>query len=287
MNELGYRDLIVAALREDRADLDVTSLAVIPPGARGTARIFAKEEGVLAGLPVAAEVFAAIDEESEFTPILTDGARLRPGAGIAEVRGRLRAILAGERVALNFLQRLSGIATATATLVERVKDYPVKILDTRKTTPGLRALEKYAVRVGGGANHRFSLADMILIKDNHIAAAGGITRAVERVRARNHAGLPVEVEVKTLAELDEALALEPPVDRILLDNMDLATLAEAVRRTAGRIPLEASGGVNLEKVRAIAETGVDYISVGALTHSVRALDISLELEPWAPLRGWE
>ena len=275
MNELGYRDLIVAALREDRADLDVTSLAVIPPGARGTARIFAKEEGVLAGLPVAAEVFAAIDEESEFTPILTDGARLRPGAGIAEVRGRLRAILAGERVALNFLQRLSGIATATATLVERVKDYPVKILDTRKTTPGLRALEKYAVRVGGGANHRFSLADMILIKDNHIAAAGSVAEAIRRARAAAPPFLLLEVEAETEEQVREALAAG--ADVIMLDNMTPAEMRRMVELVAGRAKLEASGKINPENVAAVAATGVDYISAGYITHSAPALDLSMEV----------
>ena len=275
------------ALEEDLGPGDVTSTWALSPEQRAQGTFVVKEAGVIAGLLVAREVFRQLDREIVLTLWVEDGTPVAPGTAVARVEGPAVPILSGERTALNFLQRMSGIATTTRRYVEAVAGTGAVILDTRKTAPGLRALDKWAVRLGGGQNHRQSLYDMVLIKDNHIAAAGGITRAVERVRARNHAGLPVEVEVKTLAELDEALALEPPVDRILLDNMDLATLAEAVRRTAGRIPLEASGGVNLEKVRAIAETGVDYISVGALTHSVRALDISLELEPWAPLRGWE
>ena len=275
MNELGYRELIQMALREDRVDLDVTSLAVIPPEAKGTAQILAKEEGVLAGLPVAAAVFAAIDGEVEFAPILADGARLQPGALIAILRGRLRSILAGERVALNFLQRLSGIATATADLVERVKDHPVKILDTRKTTPGLRGLEKYAVRVGGGTNHRFSLAEMILIKDNHIAAAGSVAEAVRRARAAAPPFLLLEVEAETEEQVREALAAG--ADVIMLDNMTPAEMRRMVELVAGRAKLEASGDVNPGNVAAVAATGVDYISVGYITHSAPALNLSLEV----------
>jgi len=275
VNELGYRELIQMALREDRVDLDVTSLAVIPPEAKGTAQILAKEEGVLAGLPVAAAVFAAIDGEVEFAPILADGARLQPGALIAILRGRLRSILAGERVALNFLQRLSGIATATADLVERVKDHPVKILDTRKTTPGLRGLEKYAVRVGGGTNHRFSLAEMILIKDNHIAAAGSVAEAVRRARAAAPPFLLLEVEAETEEQVREALAAG--ADVIMLDNMTPAEMRRMVELVAGRAKLEASGDVNPGNVAAVAATGVDYISVGYITHSAPALNLSLEV----------
>ncbi len=275
-------DAVRRALEEDLGPGDVTSTWTLPPHQRAQGTFVAKEEGVVAGLLVAREVFRQLDPEVILTLWVEDGMPVAPGTAVARVEGPAISILSGERTALNFLQRMSGIATATRRYVEAVKGTGAVILDTRKTAPGLRALDKWAVRLGGGQNHRQGLYDMVLIKDNHIAAAGGITRAVERVRARNRAGLPVEVEVKTLAELDEALALEPPVDRIMLDNMDLPTMREAVRRTAGRVPLEASGGVNLETVRAIAETGVNYISVGALTHSVRALDISLELEPWAP-----
>ncbi|MGC8838327.1 MAG: carboxylating nicotinate-nucleotide diphosphorylase [Anaerolineae bacterium] len=275
-------DAVRRALEEDLGPGDVTSTWTLPPHQRARGTFVVKEEGVIAGLLVAREVFRQLDQEVVLTLWVEDGTPVTPGTAVAVVEGPAIPILSGERAALNFLQRMSGIATATRRYVEAVKGTGAVILDTRKTAPGLRALDKWAVRLGGGQNHRQGLYDMVLIKDNHIAAAGSITRAVERVRAHNRAGLPVEVEVKTLAELDEVLALDPPVDRIMLDNMDLPTMREAVQRTAGRIPLEASGGVNLETVRAIAETGVDYISVGALTHSVRALDISLELEPWAP-----
>ncbi|MGQ9780248.1 MAG: carboxylating nicotinate-nucleotide diphosphorylase [Bacillota bacterium] len=275
MNELTYRELITAALREDRADFDVTSAAVIPPEFTGRARIIAKEEGVLAGLPVAATVFAALDGGLTFISFCGDGDRVSPGKVVAEIRGRLRPILAGERVALNFLQHLSGIATATAALVERVKGYPVKILDTRKTTPGLRALEKYAVRVGGGANHRFSLADMLIIKDNHIAAAGGVAEAVRRARAAAPPFLLLEVEAENEEQVREALAAG--ADVIMLDNMSPAEMRRMVALVAGRAKLEASGNITLENVAEVAATGVDYISVGYITHSAPALDLSLEV----------
>ncbi|NLG83730.1 MAG: carboxylating nicotinate-nucleotide diphosphorylase [Firmicutes bacterium] len=277
MNELSYRELITVALREDQADFDVTSLAVVPAEAKGQAQIVAKREGVLAGLPVAAAVFAAVDPGVEWESGLTDGARLRPGLVVATIRGRLRAILAAERVALNFLQHLSGIATATAALVERVKDYPVKILDTRKPTPGLRALEKYAVRVGGGANHRLSLADMILIKDNHIAVAGGVTAAVRRARAAAPPFLLVEVEAENEDQVREALAAG--ADVIMLDNMSPAEMRRMVGLVAGRAKLEASGNITPENVTEVAATGVDYISVGYITHSAPAVDLSLEVSP--------
>lgn len=275
-------DAVRRALEEDLGPGDVTSTWTLPPHQRTRGTFMPKEDGVIAGLLVAQEVFRQLDREIVLTLWVEDGTPVTPGTAVARVEGPAISILSGERTALNFLQRMSGIATATRRYVEAVAGTGAVILDTRKTAPGLRALDKWAVRLGGGQNHRQGLYDMVLIKDNHIVVAGGIARAVERVRIHNRAGLPVEVEVKTLAELDEVLGLDPPVDRILLDNMDLPTMREAVRRTAGRIPLEASGGVNLERVRAIAETGVDYISVGALTHSVRALDISLELEPCAP-----
>ena len=283
VNWEAIRNIVKRALTEDMGDGDVTSLWTLPPGLVVRGVFVAKAPGVVAGLAVAQEVFRQVDERIVFTPLVADGTTVDPwGFGnpkglLAEVEGPAVAILSAERTALNFLQRMSGIATMTRRYVEAVQGTKAVILDTRKTVPGLRVLDKWAVRLGGGQNHRMGLYDMVLIKDNHIAAAGGITAAVQRVRAHNQRGLPVEVEVKTLAELDEALSLEPPLDRIMLDNMSLDEMREAVRRTRGRVPLEASGGVTLETVRAIAETGVDYISVGALTHSVQALDISLEV----------
>ncbi len=269
------RPLIELALAEDIGPGDATSEAVLPADAVLQARIVAKAPGVIAGLPVAEAVFARVDPAIRFTPLRSDGDRVVPGDGVAEVVGPARGMLAAERTALNFLQHLSGIATLTRAFVDAVAGNRAVILDTRKTHPGWRALEKYAVRMGGGQNHRLGLYDMILIKDNHIEAAGSITAAVRRARAA-HPHLPVEVEVKNLDELREALEL--PVDRIMLDNFDLDTMREAVRLTAGRVPLEASGGVTLERAAAVAATGVDFISVGALTHSAPALDLSMEVE---------
>ncbi len=268
------------ALDEDLgASGDVTSRLSIPADSWGVARIRAKAAGVIAGLPVAEAVFAAVDATVRFDSIVEEGARVAPGVTVVRVEGPTRALLAAERTALNFLQRLSGIATLTREFVDRVEGTGATILDTRKTTPGLRVLEKYAVRVGGGQNHRFGLYDMILLKENHIAAAGGLKAAVARCRrGLRLEGMHVliEVEVKSLTELEQALEL--PVDRILLDNMTPAELREAVQRAAGRKPLEASGGVRLENVRAIAETGVQYVSVGLLTHSAPALDLSMLIE---------
>jgi len=271
--------IIRRALDEDIGPGDVTSQWTLPAELELEGKLLAKADGVVAGLAVAAAVFHLVDERVRFISLCQDGQRVRAGDVLAVVQGPARAVLGAERTALNFLQRMSGIATAARRYVDAVAGTRTVILDTRKTAPGLRVLDKWAVRLGGGQNHRFGLFDMVLIKDNHIAAAGGISQAVARVRAHNQAGLPVEVEVKSLAELEEALAIQPPLDRIMLDNMDLETMRRAVEMTAGRVPLEASGGVSLERVRAIAETGVDYISVGALTHSVTALDISLEVEP--------
>lgn len=273
------RRIIQRALEEDVGPGDVTSRWILPEELELKGKIIAKADGVVAGLTVAGAVFAMVDDRVKFLPLCLDGQEVPAGTLIAQVEGPGIAILSAERTALNFLQRMSGIATATRRYVDAVAGTRAVILDTRKTAPGLRVLDKWAVWLGGGQNHRFGLFDMVLIKDNHIAAAGGITRAVERVRQHNQAGLPIEVEVKTLEELEEALAIRPPLDRIMLDNMDLQTMRRAVKMTAGRVPLEASGGVSLETVRDIAETGVDYISVGALTHSVKALDISLEIEP--------
>ncbi len=262
-------------LAEDLGRGDVTTALLVPPDLGGRGQIVAKAPGVLAGIGVAAEVFRLVDPSVRFDPRADDGDELVPGQTVAELEGPLAAILGGERLALNLLQRLSGIATLTRAYVRAVEGTGAKILDTRKTTPGLRALEKYAVRVGGGHNHRFGLFDGILIKDNHIAAVGGVAEAVRRAKAGAPHHLKVEVEVTSLAELEAAL--RAGADLVLLDNMDEATIREAVRLAGGRVPLEASGNMTLKRVRRVAEAGVDYISVGALTHSAPALDLSLEV----------
>ncbi len=268
--------IIQAALAEDIGRGDVTSEATLAPDLSYGGRFVAKASGVVAGLEVVNLVLVTVDERIIFTPLVNDGDRVQPGRVIATVTGPARSLLTAERTALNFLQRMSGIATLTARFMEAVAGTKAVILDTRKTAPGLRLIDKWAVRLGGGQNHRFGLYDMVLIKDNHIAAAGGITPAVERVRDQAKIDLPVEVEVKNLDELKEALALD--VDRIMLDNMSLADMRTAVTLANGRVPLEASGNVTLETAGAIAETGVDFISSGALTHSVKALDVSLEFD---------
>ncbi|RLE29812.1 carboxylating nicotinate-nucleotide diphosphorylase [Candidatus Acetothermia bacterium] len=268
------RPLIELALAEDVGSGDLTTESTIPEGRSGQAAIVAKAHGVLAGLPVAAEVFRRVDARIGFEALALDGEPVAPGDVVARLQGPLPGILTAERTALNFLARLSGIATTTARFVDAVAPYKAVILDTRKTTPGWRLLEKYAVRCGGGRNHRLGLYDMVLIKDNHIAACGSISEAVRRVRAAG-GEVPIEVEVRTLEELEEALGLG--VDRILLDNMDQATLREAVHLAGGKVPLEASGGITLENVAQVAACGVDFISVGAITHSAPALDLSLEL----------
>ena len=270
------QELIDSALAEDLGAGDVTTDALVPPEARARARIVQKEPGAVAGLRVAEAVFRRVDPALRWHAHVREG-EWREGGLVAEIAGSAGSILRGERVALNFLGRLSGIATLTARFVGAVEGTGARILDTRKTTPGLRALEKGAVSAGGGENHRFGLFDGVLVKENHIAAAGGIRTAVERARAAARDGMLVEVECASLGEVDEALAAG--ATRLLLDNMGTEEMAEAVRRAAGRAELEASGGVTLETVRAIAETGVDYISVGALTHSAPALDLSLELDP--------
>ena len=269
--------LIHMALAEDLGDRgDVTSLATIPVGKRAFARLMAKSHGVVAGLPVFRKVFEQIDPGVVIQFKVNDGARVQPKQIVAEIMGDTRSLLIGERTALNFAQQLSGVATLTAYFVEAVAGTKAVILDTRKTTPGWRTLEKYAVRMGGGQNHRIGLYDMVMIKDNHITAAGGITQAVNAARAsKAAAGLPIEVEVKTLNELRVALSLN--VDRIMLDNMDETAMKQAVTIAAGRVPLEASGNITPQRVRAVAETGVDYISVGALTHSAPALDLSMKI----------
>ncbi len=266
--------LIRLSLAEDLGEGDVTTLATIPEHYPVQGKVRAKEPLLLAGLPIFTSVFHYLDPLVEVRPYITDGNWAKPGEVVAEVYGEARILLQGERVALNFLQRLSGIATLTARYVEQVKGYKAEIIDTRKTTPGWRMLEKYAVRVGGGKNHRTNLSDGILIKDNHITAAGSITAAIQRARAYAHHLLKVEVEVQTLEQVREAL--EARAEVILLDNMSLDLLAEAVAFIGGRAITEASGGVSLETVSAIAQTGVDYISVGKLTHSAPAVDLNMK-----------
>jgi nicotinate-nucleotide pyrophosphorylase (carboxylating) len=268
--------IIEFALAEDIHTGDITTDTVVPSGRRAHARLIAKEQMVLAGLDVARQVFHAVDPDLRFIPRAVDGDVLAAGTVMAEVEGDAAALLRGERVALNFVQRLCGIATITARYVAAVAGTGAKIVDTRKTTPGLRILEKYAVRVGGGSNHRTGLYDGVLIKENHITAAGGITEAIRRARQGIPHTIRIEVETETLAQVREAVAAA--ADIIMLDNMDIPTMVEAVAIIAGRALVEASGGVRLETVRAIAETGVDIISVGALTHSAPAMDISMLLE---------
>jgi nicotinate-nucleotide pyrophosphorylase (carboxylating) len=273
--------VIQRALEEDIGDGDVTTECTVPLAAIYQGKMLAKATGIIAGLEVARLTFVLVAEaqgvadQLDFATSLVDGERVRRGAVFATVRGPGRVLLTAERTALNFLQRMSGIATLTARYVEAVRGTKAKILDTRKTAPGLRLLDKQAVALGGGTNHRRGLYDMVLIKENHIAAAGGIRAAVERVRALDTQRRQIEVEVQTLTELEEALALA--VDVIMLDNMTIGQMREAVDLADGRIPLEASGNVSLETVAEIAATGVDYISVGKLTHSVEAFDISFLL----------
>ncbi len=268
--------LIELAIAEDIGPGDATSEATLPADGFLQGRIVAKETGVLAGLPVAKALFHRVEPALEFVAHATDGQEVVPGELVAEVSGPARGLLAAERTALNFLQRLSGIATLTRSFVDAVACSAAGVLDTRKTPPGYRVLDKYAVRVGGGQNHRMALYDMVLIKDNHVDAAGGILPAVELARAA-HPELSIEVEVRTLDELRQALELDPPLDRILLDNMSPEQMREAVLLASDRVPLEASGGVTLDRAAEIAATGVDYLSVGALTHSVKALDLSMKI----------
>jgi nicotinate-nucleotide pyrophosphorylase (carboxylating) len=266
---------VKAALKEDLGQAgDITSDAIVPADAQGEAAIVARQDGVIAGLDLAEAAFKALDPEVRFKRIVDDGGRVAAGGTIAQVSGKTRALLTGERTALNFLNRLSGIATMTAAFVEAVDGTRVRIACTRKTTPGLRAFEKYAVRAGGGVNHRFGLYDAVLVKDNHIAAAGGLENALERLGARMRHLVKLEVEVDSLDQLEAALKF--PIDAVLLDNMDVGTLKRAVHLVGGRVLTEASGSVTLDNVREIALTGVDLISVGALTHSPRNLDSSLD-----------
>lgn len=280
---IDFDDIETIVQRSLDEDLpDITSDAIFGADERARATFLVKGDGVLAGLRLARAVFATLDASTRFTDLKKDGDTVAPGESVATVEASVRALLSGERTALNLMQRASGIATSTRRYVEKVAGTRAAVVDTRKTAPGLRSLDKYAVTCGGGQNHRVGLYDMFLIKNNHIDRAGSITKAVALVRAA--AGKQqLMVEVRNLEELDEVLPLSP--DYILLDNMSLEQLTESVKRTAGRIPLEASGGVTLETIAAVAATGVDRISVGAITHSVRALDISFRIEPQVMASG--
>lgn len=265
------------ALDEDlQSSGDITSRALISPAARGKGRIVLREDGVVAGLPLASMVFRLLDTRVNFMPMANDGDHLPAASEIAVVEGPVLVILEGERTALNFLQRLSGIATLTSLFVAAAAPHGAVIMDTRKTTPGLRSLEKYAVRAGGGRNHRFGLYDAVLIKDNHVAAVGGTGEAVKLAREALEEGMTIEVEVQRLEDLEEAI--QAGADVVMLDNMGPVDVKEAVVRASGRVKLEASGGISLENVADYAATGVDFISAGALTHSARALDIALDLQ---------
>ncbi len=275
LDSIYLESVVKAALTEDIGSGDITTLLTIPEDARSDGLLVAKQDGKIAGQDVALSVFNALHSPVEYKVIVPDGARVSAGESIATVSGSTRGILTGERVALNLLQRMSGIATLTARYVELVSHTKAQIVDTRKTTPGLRRLEKYAVNVGGGRNHRFGLSDGILIKDNHIAGAGGIVSAVHAARSRAPHTLRIEVEVTNLEELADAIKAK--ADVIMLDNMPLEMMRRAVEIADGKALIEASGGINESTVKEIAETGVDLISVGALTHSPHALDISLRI----------
>lgn len=274
--EQQIKDIVLKALEEDMGNGDITTRSIVPLERKGFGRFIAKENGVIGGLQVAESVFLTLDHQALFETMIKDGDGVETGKVIATVEGNGRALLGAERVALNFLQRISGIASLTRQFVDAVNGTSTVILDTRKTAPGLRAFDKWGVLLGGGQNHRFGLFDMVLIKDNHIRIAGSITEAVSRVRTGAGDGFEIEVEVRNINELREALELK--VDRIMLDNMNSEELVQAVKIADGRVPLEASGNVGLDNVAAIAATGVDFISVGRLTHSTKALDISFLME---------
>ena len=272
-------DVIGRALGEDLPDTrldDPTSSSTVPADARAEAVFGARQDGVVAGLAVAAVAFFAVGADATVTDRLPDGTHVGRGDVVMRVSGLTQRLLVAERTALNLACHLSGVATATARWVEALEGSPTRVLDTRKTLPGLRALQKYAVRCGGGVNHRTSLQDMAMVKDNHVIAAGGVLPALDAIRSR-HPGLPVEVEVTTLDQLDDLLALAEPPERVLLDNMSDELMARAVQRTAGRVPLEASGGITLERAHRIGATGVDFVSVGALTHSAMVFDLGMDL----------
>jgi nicotinate-nucleotide pyrophosphorylase (carboxylating) len=271
------RKIISRAIVEDLGNGDVTTGLTVPESKRARGTFYAKQPLVVAGLPVAVEVFRTLEPDCLWEPVMTDGENVLVGMSLAAVQARAATLLSAERVALNFLQRLSGIATLTRRFKDQLSGTKAELLDTRKTTPGLRILEKYAVRMGGGTNHRMGLDDGILIKNNHIAIAGGIGAAVAGVQHERPAGMPIEIEVRTRRELEEAIAAG--ADIALLDNMSPAEVAECVGLARGRVLLEVSGGIGLENIRAYAETGVDRISVGTLTHSAPAVDINFLIEP--------
>jgi nicotinate-nucleotide pyrophosphorylase (carboxylating) len=274
LNRRKWKKEIERWIAEDLHEGDVTAV-LFADQAQETAWMQAKADGVIAGLPLLEMVYAELDRDVQVHQVVQDGALVQKGTLIAELRGRVTSLLAGERLALNLLQRLSGIATLTRRYCEKVQDLPVRIVDTRKTTPGLRGLEKYAVRIGGGHNHRFGLYDAAMLKDNHIKAAGSLTRAVEILRQELPHTVKIEVEVETMEQVEEALQVK--ADIIMLDNMSIEMMKQAVKRINRQAIVEASGGVTLDTVRGIAETGVDVISVGALTHSYQALDISMDV----------
>jgi len=273
LNRFELDDIIKTALKEDIALGDITTDSLIDPSSTSSAVYIAKDDGIIAGLFVAERVFKIIDEDIEFVKKVNDGERVKKGDIIAQIKGSTSALLKAERTSLNYLQHLSGIATKTGMFVEKLKGLKTKVVDTRKTTPGLRALEKYAVKMGGGTNHRFCLSDGVLIKDNHIKAAGGVKKAIEKVRANIPHTIKIEVETETIEQVKEAL--DAKADIIMLDNMSLDQMKEAVVLIDGKATVEASGNVNLNSIREIAETGVDIISVGELTHTVKAFDISM------------
>jgi nicotinate-nucleotide pyrophosphorylase (carboxylating) len=278
LNKTQLRSQISAWLQEDIATGDISSLATIPYHHQSIGIMHVKESGVVAGLPIAELVFAEIDDKLEFSNCVAEGTKVSIGTVIAEVSGRTHSILAAERLALNLLQRLSGIATNTQSYVNALDGLPVRLVDTRKTTPGLRSVEKYAVRIGGGYNHRFGLYDSVMIKDNHIKASGGIINAVLAARNRIPHTMKIEVEAENMQHVEEALQAQ--ADIIMLDNMTLTNMSAAVKRIREidpRVVIEASGGVSVQSIKDIALTGVDVISVGSLTHSIRSLDISLDL----------
>jgi len=266
--------IIELALKEDLFAGDITSEGLIPSKSRSAATILAKEEGVLAGIDVARRVFETIDSSLRFERRFEDGQMFKKNDSLAKIEGNSVSILKGERTALNFLQRMSGIATKTRKFVQAVEGTKTKILDTRKTTPGLRVLEKYAVKMGGGGNHRFNLSEMVLIKDNHLQIVGSVSEAVSRAKEKVGKGIRIEVETKSLDEVKEAV--QSGADIVMLDNMPLEKIKEVVEWVRGRVPLEVSGKVTLDKIRDISSLGVGYISVGSLTHSFKSLDISLE-----------
>ena len=271
-------DLIELCIREDIGDGDHTSLACIPADEHGRMRLLCKQEGVIAGIEIAQIVLRRLDPEMHFEQILRDGDRVRPGDVAFYVSGRLRSLLQAERILLNIMQRMSGVATQTAVYVKRLEGLHTRVLDTRKTTPGMRVLDKMAVKIGGGENHRMGLFDMILLKDNHIDFAGGIEKAIRRVRdylAERGRQLPIECEIRSLEDIDKVFAAGG-VDRIMFDNFTPEMTRRAVEKVAGRCETESSGGITLDTIREYAECGVDFISVGALTHQIRSLDMSLK-----------